>query len=948
MAGTDTSRGINFQYASAIGILIEFPNHPDWHIVQMEGDEDIEDVVVFDSQGKIVLRAQIKQKQDPSQWQPAEIRGVVARLADCSNCTERTQYQFIYAGSEGKALAALKPTLAKLKAEGADALTQADREQIVTILDAATLQYLVQLGSRLDVAKESSRESVELRDLRKLRRILVQHGSKRPEEGYEETLYNALFHAIAGKSEANVKYSRRLTRTEVFSLLEIEERYEERATFNSLEYVNWLRQKAATAGVIAELSLQPEQAVPEILSFALSLDNESGFTSSQRNSITVSAGLSPWQAVQQYRQLVLVGDSGSGKTASLWQLALHYSNLLEESPNEGMIPIIINLLGYHGEALQELIRQAFQMAGQAAAVTYVDELVAAGRVTLLLDAFDYIQSEHIYTAVAQIKQWSRLHAECRVVITTRRPSDGHLLEFSTFRLRPLTDEQAKEILRGIPNIDEGDFVTIWHGQAQKYHHLVTTPLTLRMLVYAYLHAGKQLPPARGQLYQQVVNAMLALGEAKSISRFDRSDKHVALSNLARWMQQNEIYSIPASKLGSLLVAWATESSGPLQHLKDDNFTILRQEIMQSGVVRPNLNGEIEFIHPTFMAFFAACTIQSRDLPFLIDRYVWRTSLLLWASLYDLQTTDALIDIVIHDKLLLGQLIDERSGMRGIRKRTTTEPQQYFEQFNQFFRLLMSDFNVLLVSEPWSLLKQNKLRLNIARNDVVGYTLIWEAVRNETSDIPWIRTEDISKHTNQGSSYPFPVCLIPARILSRYHPLELVYLWIVRAIFDLLHFSTTRGGLDSDALVEQHQLHPAISLVANRFMIYQQLASDFPAEIVAEMPFYATKPFDLVIEVHTYFSPPVVCFALTRARTDNSISLIPSIVNTENNQDALFEKNTEGEWQLRTEKIVDLGHVEVLTVSDLFELTSGSPSNWAHHELNTQLTQLLPGYPPSIW
>lgn len=948
MAGTDTSRGINFQYASAIGILIEFPNHANWHIVQMEGDEDIEDVVVFDAQGKIVLRAQIKQKQDPYQWQPAEICDVVARLADCSNCTERTRYQFIYAGSEGKALAALKSTFAKLKAEGADALTQVDRDHIVTLLDAATLQYLDQLGSRLELDKESSRESVELRDLRKLRSMLVQHGSKRPEEGYEETLYKALFHAIAGKSEANVKYSRRLTRTEVFSLLEIEERYEERATFNSLEYVSWLRQNAATAGVIAELSLQPEQAVPEILSFALSLDNESRFTSSQQNSIAVSAGLSPWQVVQQYRQLMLVGDSGSGKTASLWQLALHYSNLLEESPNEGMIPIIINLLGYHGETIQQLIRQAFQMAGQTAAVAYVDELVAAGRVVLLLDAFDYIQSEHIYNAAAQIKQWSKLHAQCRIVVTTRRPSDGHLLELSTFRLRPLTDEQAKAILQGIPDIDEGDFVTIWHGQAQKYHHLVTTPLTLRMLVYTYLHAGKQLPPARGQLYQQVVNAMLALGEAKGVSRFDRSDKHVVLSTLARWMQQNEIYSIPASKLGSLLVEWANERSGPLQHLKDDNFTILRQEIVQSGVVRPSLNGEIEFVHPTFMAFFAACTIQSYDLPSLVDRYVWRASLLLWASLYDLRTTDALIDIVIHDKILLGQLINERSGMRSLQKRTTIEHQQYFEQFNRFFRLLISDFNVLLVGGPWSFLKQNKVRLNIARNDEVGYTLIWEAVQNETSDVLWVQTEDISKHINQSFSYPFPVCLIPATILSKYHPLELAYLWIVRAIFDLLHFSTTRGGLDSDALVDQHQLHPAIPLVTNRFMIYQQLASDFPAEIAAEMPFYATKPFDLVVEVHAYFSPPIICFALTRARADNSISLIPSIVNTENNQDALFEKDTDGEWQLRTEKIVNLGQVEVLTVTNLFELTSGSPSHWAHRELNTQLTQMLPGYPPSIW
>lgn len=101
MSGTDTARGINFQYACALGIIVDFPEHSDWQTIQLEGDEDIEDVQVFDGDSCVVFRAQIKQKTDPEQWQPHEFRDVLLAFSATPD-SDRTHYRFIYSGADGR------------------------------------------------------------------------------------------------------------------------------------------------------------------------------------------------------------------------------------------------------------------------------------------------------------------------------------------------------------------------------------------------------------------------------------------------------------------------------------------------------------------------------------------------------------------------------------------------------------------------------------------------------------------------------------------------------------------------------------------------------------------------------------------------------------------------------------------------------------------------------
>ena len=100
MSGRDTTRGINFQYSIAIGYILDFLDHQDWTHIQMEGDQDIEDIIIYGND-KIVRRIQIKQKRYPYQWKPSELYAILDSFSECDD-NESVYYHFVYSGAEGK------------------------------------------------------------------------------------------------------------------------------------------------------------------------------------------------------------------------------------------------------------------------------------------------------------------------------------------------------------------------------------------------------------------------------------------------------------------------------------------------------------------------------------------------------------------------------------------------------------------------------------------------------------------------------------------------------------------------------------------------------------------------------------------------------------------------------------------------------------------------------
>jgi len=207
MTESDTSRGVNFQYAWAISFMLNFPLEHHWHTLQLEGEQDIEDILVLDDQGKVLVRAQVKQREDPHQWKPSDLREVLLAFAKCPSY-EETIYQFIYAGSEGKTITdKIKPIMQKKDFEGYEALTPSDVQILrKNFKDEEVITFLHKIGRRLRLINCGPWKDIKLRDLGRINQLNLPKGFSRINDLSAEQVYSRLFEEIAQKTEPSSRY----------------------------------------------------------------------------------------------------------------------------------------------------------------------------------------------------------------------------------------------------------------------------------------------------------------------------------------------------------------------------------------------------------------------------------------------------------------------------------------------------------------------------------------------------------------------------------------------------------------------------------------------------------------------------------------------------------------------------------------------------------------------
>lgn len=221
MAGTDTSRGINFQYACGISFILDSLQEPHWQTLQFEGEKDIEDIVILDKKGEVILRAQIKQKEDPHQWTPSELRDVLLKFSKCED-SEKIIYLFIYAGSEGPVVTnEVNPILYKIEFEGSNSLTPLEKETLDRHFNSEVVGFVYKVAHRLKFIKWSSEHDLETRNLLRIRKLFSQNLFSAVESDYDEKIYYKLFHLVAHKTSPRNKYLRRINREQIQSFLRI-------------------------------------------------------------------------------------------------------------------------------------------------------------------------------------------------------------------------------------------------------------------------------------------------------------------------------------------------------------------------------------------------------------------------------------------------------------------------------------------------------------------------------------------------------------------------------------------------------------------------------------------------------------------------------------------------------------------------------------------------------
>jgi hypothetical protein len=355
------------------------------------------------------------------------------------------------------------------------------------------------------------------------------------------------------------------------------------------------------------------------------------------------------KAVQDYRRLMVTGQPGSGKTMLLRYLALNYGEGKLRLVDEPVV-ILLELwrLSDGATILAELVA-ALEREDFPNGEKFLKQALDRGRVVLLLDGLDEVNTEKRPDVVKRIKDFLDIYEKCGVVITCRTQVyqgefDGVVKQ--TLAVMEFTDAQIQQFLQP------------WHAEmpAEKtiqqlvqslnnrpqIKELARNPLLLTIIAYLYCDTPFVLPHSRAEFYVKSTEILLETWDQAR----DRPNvykgftKRLVLQHLALHAQDSDgerhqdrktlSFQEVMSEIKTVLPGLDLDS-------EKDASKILAEIVERSGLLlRIDGGAKYQFSHLTLQEFFAAEALRDQPDKMIqrvgADLDTWREVVKLWCGL----------------------------------------------------------------------------------------------------------------------------------------------------------------------------------------------------------------------------------------------------------------------------------------------------------------------------
>lgn len=377
-----------------------------------------------------------------------------------------------------------------------------------------------------------------------------------------------------------------------------------------------------------------------------------------------------YTAIANYRRLMVIGQPGSGKTMMLKHIVLTYGRKKLTMLPDGTVPILLELHRLNDAELTEdkLIQEitvAFSRENFPNAERFVRKSLKQGRLMLLLDGLDEINSSSRTQVVYQIRELLDIYRQCRAIITCRvAVYNGEFSELAdqTLSVVEFSDHQIHRFLDAwkeqMPSDKSVAHLMQTLQDRPRIIALARNPLLLTIIAYLYTDTVFILPHSRAEFYQTSTNILLEQWR-REFNQYSAISKRRVLQHLALFSQERSIfYKQDRRSLNYLDVhsrVQQTLSSLNLDQTEDAAVSLILTEIVErSGLLLKIDGGEnYQFAHLTLQEYFAAAALVD-DSSGLIERwqkdpYVWRETAKLWCGLAS-NSTQLIQAIANKDKL----------------------------------------------------------------------------------------------------------------------------------------------------------------------------------------------------------------------------------------------------------------------------------------------------------
>ncbi|MBD2054798.1 NACHT domain-containing NTPase [Oculatella sp. FACHB-28] len=340
------------------------------------------------------------------------------------------------------------------------------------------------------------------------------------------------------------------------------------------------------------------------------------------------------EAVQQQKQLMILGRPGAGKTTFLKRLAILCN---QGTFLAGQVPMFVTLKEFaetiNQPALLNFIAHYF---APKLPMDEVDRLLYQGRALVLLDGLDEVPEKDHDRILRDIREFTERYEASYIVITCRIAAREYVFQqFTDVEMADFSDEQILDFAdkwfksREPDNLDkEGNSEVaklFWEAlkACEPIKELAANPLLLTLLCLEFEQSA-EFPQGRAELYERALHVLLSKWDGQRrikreevYRRLPIKRKESMLGQLARYTFERGDYffreHLAKQLIGQYIQNLPDARTDP-ETLLVDSYAVLKSVESQHGLLTERATGIYSFSHLTFHEYFTAKNILDASDP----------------------------------------------------------------------------------------------------------------------------------------------------------------------------------------------------------------------------------------------------------------------------------------------------------------------------------------------
>lgn len=338
-----------------------------------------------------------------------------------------------------------------------------------------------------------------------------------------------------------------------------------------------------------------------------------------------------------YNNVVWIkGEAGSGKTTFLqWVAVCAAKNEYQKIDNiRNTVPIVIELRNAVWPiSLQDAVNKITVKYGSSCPDGWILDLLKKSRAILLFDGLDeisYAKRKETYDFIEDIIE---NYPQIKILLAARNSvKDCIDCESVDYEILPMKIENIKEfivywhrsVLRKDAIIKDEEIDRLQYNlkqrivESQPLKALARNPLLCAMICALNYVNNEQLPEDKMELYEKCCEMLIDARDNQrnidcsiyeKVPRLDYSKKRKILEEMAYWMMNGGVSSESKKNVIEFLGHLFKDTNILLDKKSEySTETILNYLVERSGIIREPEEGNIDFIHKTFMEFLAVKAI----------------------------------------------------------------------------------------------------------------------------------------------------------------------------------------------------------------------------------------------------------------------------------------------------------------------------------------------------